>query len=262
MNTLNNHKMPALFLGHGSPMYVIEENPFEKSWKLLAKSLPIPKAILSISAHWETQGTLVTGVENPRTIHDFGNFPQALYDIQYPAKGDLDFARKIQSLITKTEVGLDTQWGLDHGTWAVLAKMYPEANIPVLQLSLDKALTPREHYEIGRELKPLREDGVLILGSGNIVHNLSQLSFDPKDGSADWAVEFDEKIKQNLLKEDHQGIIDYESMGEIARMSAPTPEHFIPLIYIIALQEKDERVTFPVEGIVSKSISMLGVMIS
>jgi 4,5-DOPA dioxygenase extradiol len=262
MSTLNNYKMPTLFLGHGSPMYVIEENPFEKSWKLLAKSLPKPKAILSISAHWETRGTFVTGMEHPPTIHDFGNFPQALYDIQYPAKGDPKLAIRIQSLVTKTEVGLDTDWGLDHGTWAVLAKMYPEANIPVLQLSLDKALTPREHYEIGRELKPLRDEEVLILGSGNIVHNLSQISFNPKDEPADWAVEFDEIIKQYLLKRDHQGIIDFESMGEIARLSAPTTEHFDPLIYIIALQEKDEKVTFPVDGLVSKSISMRGVLVS
>ena len=157
MNTSNNHKMPALFLGHGSPMYVIEENPFDKDWKLLGKSLPIPRAILSISAHWETRGTFVTGMDNPPTIHDFGNFPRPLFEIQYPAKGDPELAERVQSLITKTTVNLDTKWGLDHGTWALLTKMYPEANIPTLQLSLDKALTPREHYEIGRELKPLRD---------------------------------------------------------------------------------------------------------
>ncbi|GJL78453.1 MAG: dioxygenase [Nitrospinaceae bacterium] len=258
---MSNYKMPALFLGHGSPMYVIEENPFAKRWEILGKSLPRPKAILSISAHWETSGTFVTGMEHPRTIHDFGNFPQPLYDIQYPAKGNLELAERIQSLVTETEVGLDHKWGLDHGTWAVLIKMYPIADIPVLQLSLDRGLTPKDHYEIGRQLKPLRDEGVLILGSGNIVHNLSQMSFDPKDKPADWAVEFDEQIKQFLLKGDHQGIINYESLGEIARLSAPTSEHFIPLIYTVALQEKDERVTFPVEGMVPKGVSMRGVMV-
>jgi 4,5-DOPA dioxygenase extradiol len=255
-------KMPALFLGHGSPMYVIEKNPLGESWQLLANEFPKPRATLSISAHWETKGTLVTDMDSPPTIHDFGNFPQALFDVQYPAKGNHELAKRIQSLITKRKVQLDTSWGLDHGTWSVLTKMYPEADIPTLQLSLDKALTPQEHYEIAVELKPLRDEGVLILGSGNIVHNLSQISFDTKIGPAQWAVEFDEIIKQYLLSGNHQGIIDYESIGDIAQKSAPTSEHFIPLIYIIALQEKDEKVTFPVEGLVAKSISMRGVMVA
>jgi 4,5-DOPA dioxygenase extradiol len=258
----NVSKMPTLFLGHGSPMYAIEGNPFEKSWKDLAKTLPKPKAILSISAHWETEGILVTDMDNPPTIHDFGNFPQSLFDIQYPAKGNHELAKRIQSLITKRKVKLNNNRGLDHGTWALLIKMYPEANIPTLQLSLDKALSPQEHYEIAVDLRPLRDEGVLILGSGNIVHNLSQISLDTKIGPAEWAVEFDEVIKQYLLNRNHQGIINYESLGDIARLSAPTSEHFISLIYIIALQENDEKVTFPVEGLVSNSISMRGVMIS
>ena len=262
MNTPQNHKMPALFLGHGSPMNVIEGNRFSKSWDILGKSLPMPKAILSISAHWETRGTWITAMENPNTIHDFGNFPQALFDIQYRAKGDLELAKRIQSLVSSANVSLDYDWGLDHGTWGLLARMFPEANVPVLQLSLDKTLTPQEHYEIAQELKPLRDEGVLILGSGNIVHNLRYFSFSPDDEPCDWAVEFDEKIKQDLLNEDHQSILGYESLGEIARLSAPTPEHFLPLIYIIALQAKEERVTFPIEGIVAKSTSMRGVMIS
>lgn len=255
-------KMPALFIGHGSPIYAIEDNPFGESWKLLARNLPKPKAILSISAHWETEGTWVTDMDSPPTIHDFGNFPQALFDVQYPAKGNHELAKRIQSLITKRKVQLDTSWGLDHGTWAVLTKMYPEANIPTLQLSLDKALTLQEHYIVAAELKPLRDEGVLILGSGNIVHNLSQISFDAKIGPADWAVQFDETIKHYLLKDDHQGILKFESLGEIANLSAPTPEHFIPLICIMALQNKKERVTFPVEGIVARGISMRGVMYS
>lgn len=259
MNTSHDPKMPAIFLGHGSPMNVIEENKYSKGWELLGKSLPMPKTILSISAHWETRGTFVTAMEIPPTIHDFGNFPQALFDIQYPAKGDLALAKRIQSLVTRTRVNLDHSWGLDHGTWGLLARMYPEANIPVLQLSLDKALSPAEHYKIGKELKPLRDEGVLILGSGNIVHNLRYFSFNMEDEPLDWAVEFDKKIKQLLIKGDHQGIWEFETLGEIARLSAPTSEHFLPLIYIIALQGKNERVTFPVEGMVGKGISMRSV---
>lgn len=257
-----NHKMPALFLGHGSPMNVIENNKFSKGWELLGKSIATPRVILSISAHWVTRGTFVTAMENPRTIHDFGNFPQALFDVQYPAKGDPELANRIQSLITNTEVSLDSNWGLDHGTWGLLARMYPDANVPVLQLSLDGTLTSIEHYEIAKSLKPLRDEGVLILGSGNIVHNLNYFSFNVDDEPCEWAVEFDEKIKQLLLKGNHQGILEYESLGEIARFSAPTPEHFLPLIYVMAVQNKEERVTFPVEGLVSRGASMRGVMIS
>ena len=262
MTQPHNQKMPALFLGHGSPMNVIEENSFTNSWEQLGKSIPRPRAIVLISAHWETLGTHVTAMEDPRTIHDFGNFPQALYDVQYPAKGEPDLAAKIRSIVKNTEVIPDHNWGLDHGTWGVLTKMYPDASVPVVQLSLDKRLAPRDHYEIGTELKPLRDDGILILGSGNIVHNLSQISFDPKESPADWTVEFDETIKQFLLERNHQSIIDFESLGEIARLSAPTPEHLLPLMYIIALQDKKEEVTFPVEGLVARSISMRAVMIS
>lgn len=262
MNMPHCPKMPAIFLGHGSPMNVIEENEFSKAWELLGNSLPRPKAILSISAHWETRGTFVTAMETPRTIHDFGGFPQALFDIQYPAKGDPALAKRIQSLVTETKVDLDHRWGLDHGTWGVLARMYPKADIPVVQLSLDKALSPAGHYKIGKELKPLRNEGVLILGSGNIVHNLRYFSFDAEaEEPLDWAVEFDEKIKQLLLKGDHQGVCEFETLGEIARLSAPTPEHFWPLIYIVSLQEKNEKVAFPLEGMVAKSISMRGVLV-
>jgi 4,5-DOPA dioxygenase extradiol len=262
MTQSHNHKMPEFFLGHGSPMNVIEENRFADSWEQLGKGIPRPRAIVSISAHWETTGTRVTVMENPRTVHDFGKFPQALFDVQYPAKGDPALAARIQSIIKKSEVILDYQWGLDHGTWGVLTKMYPDASVPVVQLSLDKGLTPQEHYEIAKELKPLRDEGILILGSGNIVHNLSQLSFDPMLKPAEWAVEFDERIKRFLLERNHRDIIDFESLGEFARLSAPTPEHLLPLMYIIALQDKEETVTFPVEGLVARSISMRAVMIS
>jgi len=261
-NTVSDHKMPALFLGHGSPMNVIENNLFTKSWEILGKSLPRPKSILSISAHWETRGTYVTAMESPPTLHDFGNFPQALFDFQYPAKGEPNLAKKIQSLVKKTAVGLDTQWGLDHGTWALLAKLYPDADIPVVQMSLDRTLTPLEHYEIGKELRPLRNEGVLILGSGNLVHNLNHLNYSQSEKSADWAIEFDEAIKELLLQGDHQSILEFETLGEIAKLSVPTPEHFLPLIYIIALQEKNEKIIFPVEGMTLGSISMRSVLIS
>ncbi len=243
-------------------MNAIEPNLFAKSWETLGRKIPRPKSILSISAHWETRGTYVTAMEYPRTIYDFGNFPQPLFDIQYPAKGDPGLARRVQSLVTKAEVRLDTEWGLDHGTWALLIKMFPEADIPVLQLSLDQGLTPKDHYEIGKELRPLREEGVLIMGSGNIVHNLSKLSYGQDDNSPDWAVKFDQNIKKLLLKGDHQGILEFESMGKIARLSVPTPEHFLPLIYIIALQEENEKAIFPIEGMTLGGISMRSVLIS
>ena len=262
MKTSQYPKIQGLFLGHGSPMNAIENNPFSNAWELLGKSITQPKAILAISAHWETHGTYITAVDQPRTIHDFGNFPQALFDMQYPAKGDAQLVQRIQSLITRTQVKLDYDWGLDHGTWCLLTRMFPEANVPVLQLSLNRNLSMEDHYHIGQELKPLRDEGVLILGSGNIVHNLSKMSLDPKSKPFDWAIEFDARIKQFLLKGNHQAILDFESLGNIARLSVPTPEHFLPLIYIIALQETEENITFPVEGMVSGSISMRGAMIS
>ncbi|QPJ66808.1 MAG: 4,5-DOPA dioxygenase extradiol [Candidatus Nitrohelix vancouverensis] len=253
--------MPVLFLGHGSPMNVIEDNLYTKSWNLLGNSLPKPRALLLISAHWETHGTYVTAMEEPPTIHDFGAFPQALFDVQYPAQGDPELARRIQSLVSTTRICLDYNWGLDHGSWGLLTRMFPDANIPVLQLSLNRDLSPQAHYQIGQELKSLRDEGVLVIGSGNIVHNLKHFSFNADDAPLEWAVEFDETIKQFLLKGDHQSILEFESLGEIARLAAPTPEHFIPLIYIIAMQEQGERITFPVEGIASQSASMRGVLV-
>ncbi|CAI2717576.1 4,5-DOPA dioxygenase extradiol [Nitrospina watsonii] len=255
-------RLPALFLGHGSPMNVIEKNPFGIGWELLGKSLAKPRAILSISAHWETNGTYVTAMQQPRTIHDFGNFPQALHEFQYPAPGSPELANRIQSLVTRTTVLPDLAWGLDHGTWSVLSWMFPQADIPVVQLSLNRNLSPQGHYEIGRELKPLREEGVLILGSGNIVHNLDFFDPNPSTSPYPWAASFDESIKQFLLKNDHESILNFDHLGETARLSVPTPEHFLPLIYIIAMQDKTERITFPVEGVVAGAASMRGAMIS
>ncbi len=260
MNT--QHPMPALFLGHGNPMNAIETTRFSKTWELLGQRLSRPRAILSISAHWETQGTWVTAMDTPRTLHDFGNFPKALFDMQYPAKGDPELARQVQSLLAPHEVELDFNWGLDHGTWCLLSRMYPDAGIPVVQLSLNRGLTVQQHYEIGKQLAPLRKQEVLILGSGNIVHNLGAMSPAPGEKPYDWALAFDEAIKERLLAGDHPAILDYESLGEIARLSVPTPEHFLPLIYIAALQGDRETVMFPVEGMDLKAISMRSVQIS
>lgn len=262
MNLTSNKRMPALFLGHGSPMNVIEVNRYSNSWKILGRCLPEPWAVLSISAHWVTRGTRITASESPKTLHDFANFPKSLYDMEYPVPGSPALARRIQSLVTRTQVEADFNRGLDHGTWGLLEPMYPEADIPVLQLSLDAGLSPKAHYEIGRQLRPLRDEGVLILGSGNIVHNLGQLDPNPEADPADWALAFDDAIEKFLLEGDHTGILGYESLGEAARLSVPTPEHFLPLLYIIALQDKEERVTFPVEGIAHAGVSMRGVMVA
>lgn len=251
-------KMPAIFLGHGSPMNAVEKNQFSMMWESLGRIIPRPKAILCISAHWETKGTYVTAMENPKTIHDFGNFQQLL-NFKYPAKGSLKLASTIHSLIPG--VSLDHGWGFDHGTWGILAKMYPKADIPVVQLSLDFNKGPQDHYNTGRALKILRNEGVLILGSGNIVHNLSLYKQDKDAKPYDWAEEFDTRITEFLEEESHQEIIEYESRGLIARLSVPTPEHFLPLIYLIATQEKNENVSFPVKGIVGGSLSMRSVMI-
>lgn len=257
----DSHIMPTLFLGHGSPMNAVEDNAFTRTWERLGRDLPRPRAIVCISAHWETRGTFVTAMNPPRTIHDFSGFPAELYEIQYPAPGDPDLARTIQSRVQDAGIGLDTAWGLDHGAWSLLVRMYPEADIPVVQLSLDRALTPHQHYDLGRRLKFLRRDGVLVLASGNIVHNLGVIDFSPDAEPFDWALEFDTRIAMLLDKADHQGVIDYAALGDAARNAAPTPEHFLPLIYTIALQEPGERATFPVEGVVFGSISMRGVLI-
>lgn len=253
---------PALFVGHGNPMNALEDNRFSRTWDLLGKSLRKPSAVLCISAHWETWGTRVTAMERPPTLHDFGGFPRALFEVQYPARGEPRLARRIRALVTTTRVELDNGWGLDHGAWSVLKRMFPEADVPVVQLSLNRNLTPRMHYEIGRELKPLREEGVLVLGSGNIVHNLHPFRFDSEDPAHCRAAEFDETIKRCLLAGDHARILSFESLGPLARFAMPTREHFLPLIYIAALQEEDERITFPVDGIIGGSVSMRSVLIN
>ena len=247
-------KMPALFVGHGSPTNAIEDNAYSAAWVAEGEALPRPRAILCISAHWETVDTQVTATELPKTIHDFSGFPQRLYEMQYPAPGSPSLARLVRASVKKTEVRLDQLWGLDHGAWSVLCRMFPDADIPVVQLSLDRGREPRFHYELGQDLRLLRRRGILILGSGNIVHNLGQIVW--QDKAYDWALEFDDMIRGLILGGDHGSIINYQSLGRAARLSVPTNEHFLPLLYLLALQEKEDAVRFFADKVTLGSISM------
>lgn len=249
--------MPALFVGHGSPMNAIEESVFAAAWRQAAAAIPRPAAILCISAHWETEGTFVTAMEQPRTIHDFYGFPEELYRTSYPAPGSPALARRIRELVTTTAVRLDDaySWGLDHGAWSVLRRFYPAADIPVVQLSLDRHLPAHGHYELGRELAPLRSEGVLIVGSGNIVHNLRLLQWDAQQPYP-WAAEFDRLAADLILAGEHGRLTAYPALGEAARLSIPTSEHYLPLLYTLALQQPGEGVSFFAEGVTLGSISM------
>jgi len=249
--------MPVLFIGHGSPMNAIEDNPFSRSLVRLAQDLPRPRAILCVSAHWQTADTRVTGGPHPRTIHDFGGFPQELYDIRYPAPGDPELAGRVADLVGGM---VDDSSGFDHGSWAVIRRMYPEADIPMIELSLDARASTAEHHELGHLLAPLRDDGVLIVGSGNIVHNLMAIRWE--DGAPyPWAVEFDEWVRDRLLAADDQALIGYMSLGDTARHAHPTNEHYLPLLYAVALRREGEPLSFFHEGIEMGSLSMRGVRI-
>lgn len=260
----DDRKMPVLFVGHGSPMNGIEDNDFSRRWSQLGTELPVPAAVLVVSAHWLTRGTHVTAMEHPKTIHDFGGFPRALFEVQYPAPGNPKLARETQKLITSTSVGLDHDWGLDHGTWSIVKQMYPEANIPVLQLSIDYNQPPKYHYELARELAALRRKGVLIIGSGNMVHNLRMADWekmnDPEYGY-DWALEINEVFKKKIATGDHAPLVDYESLGNAALMAIPTPDHYYPLLYVLGLQEKGENATFFNDRAVAGSLTMTSVRI-
>jgi len=261
-------KMPALFVGHGSPMNAIEDNEFSKGWAKVGRSLPRPRAILCISAHWETWGTLVTAIEAPRTIHDFGGFPPALYQVEYPAPGSTWLAGEVRNSLSGARIGFDLDWGLDHGCWSVLRRMFPEADIPVVQLSLDYTQSPAEHYAIGKELADLRGKGILIIGSGNMVHNLEQVEI--KGGlrdfnrpfGFDWAIEANDLFKKLIAEDRREELADYRSLGEAAQLAVPTPEHFLPLLYILALKQKGERITYfndePVAGSLTMTSLILG----
>lgn len=253
--------MPVMFAGHGNPMNAILKNEFHNTWQRLGKELPRPKAILSVSAHWLTHGTYVTAMEQPKTIHDFGGFPKALFDQQYPAPGAPDLAKETAKLVKSALVQQDQQWGLDHGTWSVLLPMYPEANIPVYQLSIDYYQPAEFHYKLASELYELRKRGVLVVGSGNIVHNLGMVDFEGKR-TYDWAVEFDEKIKDFIDKGDHESIIRYDKLGSIARLAVPTNDHYLPLLYTLGLQRKNEEVRYFNDKMDAGSVSMRSLIIS
>jgi 4,5-DOPA dioxygenase extradiol len=255
-------KQPVLFIGHGSPMNAIEDNEFTKGWRQMGKQLAKPKAIICISAHWETKGTFVTAMEKPKTIHDFGGFPQALFDTQYPAPGSPATAKEVQSVVTKTEVGLDTeQWGLDHGSWSILKPMFPDADIPVIQISLDYTKPPQWHYELAKELSALRKKGVLIIGSGNLVHNLGRIDWQKPDSAYDWAVTFNEKAKGFMRNNDHKSLINYTSLGKEAQLSIPTPDHYLPLLYVLGMKDEKEELSFFNDKAVMGSITMTSVLI-
>jgi 4,5-DOPA dioxygenase extradiol len=254
-------RMPVLFVGHGSPMNAIADTPFSRGWIEVGARLARPSAILCVSAHWETKGVMVTAMDRPRTIHDFYGFPEALHSKLYPAPGSPALARKTGELVGKAPVALDEAWGLDHGTWSVLARMFPRADIPVVQLSLDATRTPAWHYDLARELKPLREHGVLIMGSGNIVHNLRRISRQLPDTGFDWAIEFDASIKALIDKGDHQGIIDYPRLGRAAQLSVPTNEHYLPLLYALAVKDETEPIAYFNDAATMGSISMRSLLI-
>jgi len=250
--------MPALFVGHGSPMNAIAVNDFTRALTRQAALLPVkPKAILCISAHWETQGTCVTASPHPRTIHDFRGFPPELFAVEYPAPGSPELAARVQLLFDDGQVQGDQRWGLDHGSWSLLRHMYPDADVPVVQLSLDRNLDPEQHYTLARKLRPLRDEGVLVLGSGNIVHSLPNIQWNENAAPYDWAVEFDAAIGKLLLARNHQGLTHYrELLGRSAELSVPTDEHYLPLLYVAALQRDDEPLSFFYVGIQNASISM------
>jgi 4,5-DOPA dioxygenase extradiol len=249
--------MPALFIGHGNPMNAIENNEFSRAWAEVARSLPKPKAVLCVSAHWETEGTRVTAMEKPKTIHDFYGFPPALFEKRYPALGSPELARITQKMMREAHVELDSEWGLDHGAWSVLCQMYPKADVPVVQLSLDQRKQPARHYEVGRELRGLRKKGVLIIGSGNVVHNLREITWE--DTAFDWALEFDAKMKDLILAGDHKAIVDYSKLGRSARLAVPTAEHYLPLLYVLGAQDKADIVRFFAEKVTMGSMSMRSV---
>lgn len=257
-------KMPVLFIGHGSPMNAIEDNIFSKRWQQIGKEIPIPKAVVVVSAHWLTKGTMVTAMPNPKTIHDFGGFPQALFDVQYPALGSPELATEIQKLITNPAVELDHDWGLDHGTWSVVKHMYPDADIPVLQLSIDYYKPAAYHYELAKQLLALRKKGVLIIGSGNMVHNLRMVAWDklnePEYGF-DWALEMNDIFKNKISNGFHKELIQYEKLHKAATLAIPTPDHYYPLLYILALQTDNDKVEFFNDKAVGGSLTMTSVKI-
>ncbi|MEI2265492.1 4,5-DOPA dioxygenase extradiol [Erwinia sp. CGal63] len=258
-----NHLMPALFLGHGSPMNVLEENRYTETWRRLGQTLPRSKGIIAISAHWYTRGTAVTAMEKPRTIHDFGNFPQALFDIRYPAPGSPSLAREIAEALLPIEVKQDSEWGFDHGSWGVLIKMYPQADIPVVQLSVDGTKPPAYHFELGRKLAALREKGYMIVASGNVVHNLRMARWADGAEPHAWANSFNDYVRENLTWE---GAVEAHPLVNFmqhdgAKLANPTPEHYLPLLYVLGARQPGEAISVPTDGLEMAAISMLSVQV-
>ncbi|ACO34500.1 MULTISPECIES: 4,5-DOPA dioxygenase extradiol [Acidobacterium] len=254
--------MPAIFFGHGNPMNALSRNGYTEAWRRIGAEVPKPRAILAISAHWYVPGTGVTISTSPRTIHDFGGFPPELFRVQYPAPGDPQLARRVQQLLAPMPVDLDNSWGLDHGTWSVLVHAYPMADVPVVQLSINESQTAAFHFEIGRRLAPLREEGVLILGSGNLVHNLHAYAWGRHMPEPyDWAIRFELDARQRMFTGDVEALVAYEKLGKDALLSIPTPDHYLPLLYVMATQQPGEKIGFPVEGVDGGSISMLSVSV-
>jgi 4,5-DOPA dioxygenase extradiol len=254
--------MPAIFFGHGNPMNAVKENSYTEGWRQIGERTRRPRAILSISAHWYVPETGVTVSTAPRTIHDFGGFPAELYQVRYPAPGDPALARRVQELLAPMPVSLDTSWGLDHGTWSVLRHVYPRADVPVVQLSIDESRHPSFHFEIGRRLAPLRDEDILLVGSGNLVHNLHAYAWgrqvrDPYD----WAVSFEEEARQLMVAGEFEPLVEYEKLGAAARLSIPTPDHYLPLLYVLGTRQQGEAISFPVEGVDGGSVSMLSVIV-
>ncbi len=258
-----SERMPVLFLGHGSPMNAIEENEFVQGFRKVATAIPRPQAVLVVSAHWETRGTLVTAMQQPRTIHDFGGFPQALFDVQYPAPGSPELAEEVKKSVRSASVGLDHSWGLDHGAWSVVKHLYPKADVPVIQMSIDRMLTPEKHYALAKELAMLRDKGVLIVGSGNMVHNLGMAAWDKLNEAFafDWALEADDTMKRAISSGDHAPLIDFHKQGHAFDLAINSGEHFLPLLYALALQGKDEQAELFNDKPLAGSLTMTSVRI-
>ena len=266
----NGIKMPVLFIGHGSPMNAIEDNEFSRKWHKIAQEIPVPVAVLCISAHWLTRGTHLTAAAEVKTIHDFGGFPRELFEVQYPAPGFPGLAKVTQELIKSTNVGMDHDWGFDHGSWSVVRNMYPEANIPMIQLSIDYYQSGEYHYELARQLYSLRKKGVLILGSGNMVHNLRMISIprgaDPAAGfnveyGFDWALEMNDIFKQHIADKNHKPLMRYQTLHKDAQLAVPTPDHYWPLLYSLGVQDDRDEVSFFNDKVIAGSLTMTSVMI-
>jgi 4,5-DOPA dioxygenase extradiol len=249
--------IPAVFFGHGNPMNALYRNAWTEGWAEIGRSIATPKAVLSISAHWYVPALAVTAMERPRTIHDFGGFPRELFEYQYPAPGSPELAARVQDLLGGQAISDEHQWGLDHGTWSVLCHVYPDADVPVVQLSIDETQSAQWHYELAKKLSPLRDEGVLVIGSGNFIHNLHTYAWGKHDVEPfDWALRFEDTARRLILDGDHQPLINYESLGKDAHLAAPTPDHYLPLLYVLALKREGDSVSFPVEGFDGGSISM------